>query len=102
VFIFPIVILLPFFLLFSFSFLTGVCLCTFTADGDMSAKVVQELVYEKEAAAKGEQDFLKGFKNSDTWKVYLTSLFVLGVKVGYCAATVAFQCVMAGQKRSGQ
>ncbi len=41
----------------------------FTADGDVSAKIAEELTYEKEAAIEGEPDFLKEFKTSGIWTV---------------------------------
>jgi complement component 1 Q subcomponent-binding protein len=40
-----------------------------TADGALSAKISEELVYEKEAASEGEPDFLKTFKESGIWTV---------------------------------
>ena len=39
------------------------------ADGALSAKISEELVYEKEAASEGEPDFLKTFKESGIWTV---------------------------------
>lgn len=39
------------------------------ADGTLSAKIAQELTYEKEAATEGEPDFLKAFKDSGIWTV---------------------------------
>jgi complement component 1 Q subcomponent-binding protein len=49
----------------------------------VSAKVAEELAYEKEAATQGEPEFLKEFKNSGIWTVCPTFLFFLGVKVDY-------------------
>jgi len=40
-----------------------------TTDGAVSAKVAEELAYEKEAATQGEPDFLKEFKNSGIWTI---------------------------------
>ncbi|KAI0252542.1 regulatory protein suaprga1 [Lactifluus subvellereus] len=41
-----------------------------TTDGDVSAKIAEELVYEKEAAVEGEPEFLKEFKNnSGIWTI---------------------------------
>jgi hypothetical protein len=39
------------------------------ADGALSAKIAEELTYEKEAEIKDEPDFLKEFKNSGIWTV---------------------------------
>ena len=82
-FLLSVVILLRFFLSHFSFFLTRLCLCTLTVDGAVSAKIADELAYKKEAATEGEPDFLKEFENSGIWTVCPTSLFVLGVKVGY-------------------
>ena len=58
----------------------------FTADGAVSAKITEELAYEKDAASEGEPEFLKEFKNTGIWTVCrpLPAFFSpLGVKVGY-------------------
>ena len=52
----------------AFSFLR-VRTSTLSADGDVSAKLAEELVYEKEAAIEGEPEFLKEFRNSGIWTV---------------------------------
>jgi hypothetical protein len=70
-----------FFFFFLF-FLTRLSLCTFRVDSAGFAKIA-EMAYEKEAAAEGEPDLLKEVKNCSIWTVCSTSLFVLGVKVGY-------------------
>jgi hypothetical protein len=50
-------------------FLTSyACACS-TADGAVTAKIAEELAYEKEAASEGEPDFLKDFKNTGIWTV---------------------------------
>ena len=43
----------------------------FPADGVVSGKIAEELAYEKEAAIPGEPEFLKEFKASGIWTVYL-------------------------------
>jgi hypothetical protein len=43
----------------------------FPADGDVSARIAEELAYEKESAITGEPEFLKEFKTSGIWTVYL-------------------------------
>lgn len=53
-------------------FLRVVCL---TADGDVSAKIAEELAFEKEAVIEGEPEFLKEFKASGIWTVYLLYFF---------------------------
>ncbi|KAI9456360.1 regulatory protein suaprga1 [Lactarius psammicola] len=40
-----------------------------TTDGDVSAKIAEELVYEKESAIEGEPEFLKEFKTSGIWTI---------------------------------
>jgi complement component 1 Q subcomponent-binding protein len=40
-----------------------------TTDGALSAKISEELVYEKEAASEGEPDFLKTFNESGIWTI---------------------------------
>ncbi|KAI0298648.1 mitochondrial glycoprotein [Multifurca ochricompacta] len=40
-----------------------------TTDGDVSAKITEELAYEKEAAIEGEPEFLKEFKTSGIWTI---------------------------------
>ena len=42
-----------------------------TADGDVSAKIAEELAYEKEAVIESEPEFLKEFKTSGIWTVHL-------------------------------
>jgi complement component 1 Q subcomponent-binding protein len=39
------------------------------ADGSLSAKIAEELTYEKEAAVESEPDFLKEFKSAGIWTV---------------------------------
>lgn len=39
------------------------------ADGALSAKISEELTYEKEAALEGEPEFLKEFKSAGIWTV---------------------------------
>jgi complement component 1 Q subcomponent-binding protein, mitochondrial len=39
------------------------------ADGALSAKIAEELTYEKEAALESEPEFLKEFKSTGIWKV---------------------------------
>ncbi|KAH9054837.1 regulatory protein suaprga1 [Lactarius vividus] len=39
------------------------------ADGDVSAKIAEELAYEKEAAIEGEPEFLQAFKASGIWTI---------------------------------
>lgn len=39
------------------------------ADGALSAKISEELAYEKEAASEGAPDFLKTFNESGIWTV---------------------------------
>lgn len=39
------------------------------ADGSLSAKITEELTYEKEATVEGEPEFLKEFKNAGIWTV---------------------------------
>lgn len=54
----------------SLSFLITSCACARpTADGAVSAKIAEELTYEKEAASEGEPEFLKEFKNIGIWTV---------------------------------
>jgi hypothetical protein len=48
----------------------------FPADGDVSAKIAEELAYEKEATISAEPAFLKEFKDSGIWTVYLCCFFV--------------------------
>ena len=45
-------------------FLTGL-----VADGSLSAKIAEELTYEKEAALASEPEFLKEFKSAGIWTV---------------------------------
>ncbi|KAF8474396.1 regulatory protein suaprga1 [Russula ochroleuca] len=40
-----------------------------TADGALSAKIAEELAYEKDAEIKDEPDFLKEFKNTGIWTI---------------------------------
>jgi hypothetical protein len=39
------------------------------ADGSLSAKIAEELTYEKEAALESEPEFLKEFKSAGIWTV---------------------------------
>lgn len=48
------------------------------ADADVSAKLAEELVYEKEAAIEGEPEFLKEFRNSGIWTVCSFFFFLWG------------------------
>lgn len=41
------------------------------ADGALSAKIAEELTYEKEATLESEPDFLKEFKGAGIWTVCL-------------------------------
>jgi hypothetical protein len=52
-----------------------VYLCTFTADGALSAKIAEEFAYEKEAATEGEPDFLKAVQ--ELWYLDGMSYFPL-------------------------
>ncbi|KAH9074305.1 regulatory protein suaprga1 [Lactarius deliciosus] len=40
-----------------------------TTDGDVSAKIAEELAFEKQAAIEGEPEFLKEFKTSGIWTI---------------------------------
>jgi complement component 1 Q subcomponent-binding protein len=40
-----------------------------TTDGSLSAKIAEELTYEKEAAVESEPDFLKEFKSAGIWTI---------------------------------
>jgi complement component 1 Q subcomponent-binding protein len=40
-----------------------------TTDGDVSAKIAEELAYEKEAKIEGDPEFLKEFKTSGIWTI---------------------------------
>jgi complement component 1 Q subcomponent-binding protein, mitochondrial len=42
---------------------------TLTADGDVSAKISEEIAYEKESAVEGEPEFLQEFKKTGIWTV---------------------------------
>lgn len=50
-------------------FITSYVCARSTADGAVSAKIAEELTYEKEAASEGEPEFLKEFKNTGIWTV---------------------------------
>ncbi len=45
------------------------------ADSALSAKIAEELTYEKEAALESEPEFLKEFKNAGIWTVCLLLTF---------------------------
>jgi hypothetical protein len=46
-----------------------------TADGDVSAKISEEIAYEKESVVEGEPEFLQEFKKTGIWTVCLFLFF---------------------------
>jgi hypothetical protein len=50
-------------------FLTQTFISALTADGDVSAKISEEIAYEKESAVEGEPEFLQEFKKTGIWTV---------------------------------
>jgi hypothetical protein len=48
-----------------------------TADGDVSAKISEEIAYEKESAVEGEPEFLQEFKKTGIWTVCPFLSFIL-------------------------
>ena len=53
---------------------------TLTADGDVSAKIAEELAYEKEAAIESEPEFLKEFRTAGIWTVHFFFVFYCSVE----------------------